>query len=182
MRRRCVGVSKVWRCSLTSEANRIFWRNLRFPRSTNQRSPSTTCLAKLVRYSGTDIRQIAILDAARFRLSQNKFQILLGGGKRLERLEIHGHFEGLDASRLPALPFLTQLVLGNCEPPRALMSHIADSLENLHMKMSGLAMGGPVMPRLKYLRLEAPDLQRAMLVSYVCTSPPKLPLLNPFLA
>lgn len=162
---------------MTSRENAYLWRSLRFPKAPGQRAPSAGALAKLIRYSGNDARHIAIFDASKFRLSQQKFQMILAGSKRLEHLEIHGHHEELNVTTAPSLPCLTRLVLVDCQTPRALMGHVADSLESLHVSipllgwsLQGLA-DGPPLPKLKYLRLEHPQSSIVVLVSMLTLSP-----------
>lgn len=133
------------------------------------RPPTAAALIALMSYSGNRVRHISIPDANKFRLSQKKFQAILGAAKKLEHLEIHEPFEQLSAASA-SLPSLKRLILGNRGLPRGLLTHVADTLESLHIKMlenwdvTALKSGPPLL-KLKYLRLESPRPGRFYCVS-----------------
>lgn len=144
---------------MTSVWNTRAWKNLCFPPvKGNSRPPSTQALVKLLSYSGYQPTQISVPDAAKFRLSQKKFQVMLEAASKLEHLEIHGPYELLSAYAA-RLPRLKRLVLGDRMPPRGLLTHAVDTLESVHIAVRlqrdvESMLSGPPLLNVKYLRLE----------------------------
>ncbi|KAF7556227.1 hypothetical protein G7046_g6372 [Stylonectria norvegica] len=183
---RCLRVSKNWKEYLTSPGNERLWRALLFTRPFEQRyAPSIATLRKLVSYSGSDVRQLVISHALRFKLTLRKLLALLQGSRKLECLSITGSIdEDIELpQRLGFLGKLTNIVLDEFVTTRpqvlgTLLRNASQSLQSLHI--SGLPhntidLGFPVMPSLKYLRLEDTKHNGASVeILAIATKTPKL--------
>ena len=150
------------------------WRSLEFPTPPARRvPPSTQVLKKLLGWSGSDLRQLTIKNAAASKLGSPKLDTLLRGARHLEHFEIRHAGKTLKECTHPWPRTLRQLTLISTDCPVSLWEAVADGLTYLHLG-SELALADrfgrgsltdlPFLPNLRYIRLTG-DAKMTPLVS-----------------
>ena len=161
-------MSKEWRQHLSGRGNERLWRALLFTKGFAHRyAPTLNAIRRLLSYSGNDVRQLAIDDVLRFRLTQPKLLAIVNGSKNLQFLTLKGSNE--EELKIPEQPGflnkLTHIVLDEFAAKKAhlllpLMRNSAETLQHLHVTGLPRLQGEiwfPDMPNLKYLRLQGHD-------------------------
>ncbi|KAL7799084.1 hypothetical protein V8C37DRAFT_366504 [Trichoderma ceciliae] len=98
----CLRVSKTWRKILTAPGSGQLWRSLIFTgASVPNKYLSFDTMKKLLAHSLNDVRELVIDNALKFGLDQRKFNVVLGAGLKLERLELANPCEALILTRVP---------------------------------------------------------------------------------
>lgn len=163
---RCTRVSKGWRSYLTGGSNQRLWRQLCFP-SAIRRAVSGKALNALVRFSGSDVREIVIGNMSNVSFTDKKLMGLLQASRQLETLELSTpalSAGGVTYSNSRAFKKLERFVIKlttRVAPSSVLfLQHLVADMPNLRYLyahscvLDTLVQPNLVFPQLKYLRLD----------------------------
>lgn len=151
---------------MTGPSNRHLWKTLEFPKPNPRTNPpSLQFLKKLVGFSGNDVRQLVISDAAGLRFSSQKLELLLRSSPRLERLELRRAYRDSGSIQQRWPRSLKHLSLIDAACPQAHWTSIAEGLVYFHLELTAggrtlyqtWSPGPSDMSNLRYLRLSGVD-------------------------